>query len=82
MTPRRSNGLASDRRPLNVADGSSSSVRRHGRRHRASRTSQSFGLEPVLLVGAICYHAATRTPGTRRIQEDIQLERVAYFAYA
>jgi hypothetical protein len=41
-----------------------------------------WGFEPVLLVGAICYHAATRTPGTRRIQEDIQLERITYFAYA
>jgi len=37
----------------------------------------------VTVVGtAICYHAATRTPRTMRIQEDIQLERVAYFAYA
>jgi hypothetical protein len=35
-----------------------------------------------LLGRANCYHAATRTPGTRRIQEDIQLVRVAYFAYA
>jgi hypothetical protein len=41
-----------------------------------------WGCQPVLLAGVICYHAATRTPGTRRIQEDIQLGRVAYFAYA
>ena len=27
--------------------------------------------------GAVCYHVATRTPGTRRIQEDIQLFRIA-----
>ena len=29
-----------------------------------------------------CYQVATRTPRSRRIQEDIELGRVAYFACA
>jgi hypothetical protein len=42
---------------------------------RVERTGNPFG-------DLVCYHAATRTPGTRRIQEDIELCRVAFFAYA
>ena len=33
-----------------------------------------------LLGRANCYHVATRTPGTRRIQEDIQLGCLVYFS--
>ena len=29
----------------------------------------------------ICYQVATRTPGIKRIQEDIELGHVAYFAH-
>ena len=36
----------------------------------------------VALERANCYRVATRTPGTRRIQEDIQLGRGADLVYA
>jgi hypothetical protein len=43
-----------------------------------------WGFEAVSLVGGriVCYRAATSLAGTRRIQEDIELGRVVYFAYA
>ena len=51
------------------------------RREELPRACESrWGFEPVLLVGAICYHVATKTPRTRQIQEDIEVGRVAYFA--
>jgi hypothetical protein len=53
------------------------------RKHSATRGSDlAPGADLKILVEGGCYHVATRTPGTRRIQEDIQLRRVAYFAYA
>jgi hypothetical protein len=35
------------------------------------------GSNPVGNAGVICYHAATRRPGTKRIQEDIELSALA-----
>jgi len=73
--------------PPNSSRKFSASSPRVGRRgNRLGTTGGTRTPRDDLLVGlpgrVNCRHVATRTPGTRRIQEDIQLGRGAYFVCA